>query len=147
MVKLSLSTFHDQSATPAASMASRSFTSLHSAGFEFNLSCHRVHRGASLELYRNSRSKRAGLRQLVSFPSCRPSPIIRNFRYTYRADRIGNLPALRDQHIDLSQLRNDLFCCMPLPRHWVGPFPTTPDEIGPQQLTEIGSNLSQPRTF
>jgi hypothetical protein len=26
-------------------------------------------------------------------------------------------PALRDQHIDLSQLRNDLFRCMPLPRH------------------------------
>ena len=35
----------------------------------------------------------------------------------YRTDRIRNLPALRHQHIDLLNLRNDRFRCMPLPCH------------------------------
>src|SRR5947209_2902623 len=43
--------------------------------------------------------------------------IIRHLGHPDLTDRIGNALALRDQNIDLPQLRNDLFRLVPLPRH------------------------------
>ena len=37
--------------------------------------------------------------------------------------RLANSPALRHEHIDLPQLRDDLFSTMSLPRHLQVPFP------------------------
>src|SRR5665811_2034177 len=46
--------------------------------------------------------------------------IVRNLAYADLADRIGNALALRDQDIDLPQLRDKLLRLVPLPRH-IGP--------------------------
>jgi hypothetical protein len=49
-----------------------------------------------------------------------PPPIIGNLAHADLADGVRNVLALRDQDVDLPQLRDDLFRRVSLPRH-IGP--------------------------
>ena len=46
-----------------------------------------------------------------------PLSVIRNFRNTYRPDRLGHRSALCRKHFDLPKLRDDLFRLVSLPGH------------------------------
>ena len=76
-------------------------------------------------------------------------PIIRYFRYAYRSNRVRYRPTLRHQHIYLPKLRNDLFCCMPLPTHLRIPSVKIILQGGPLQRGQIsqtrGEFSDQPR--
>jgi hypothetical protein len=59
------------------------------------------------------------------------NPVVGHFRNADRSDRIRNRPALPRQHVDLTQLGDDLFCPMPLPRHRCPPWSETIPHGGP----------------
>ena len=52
-------------------------------------------------------------------PAC-PPPIIGDLAHADLADCVGDMLALRDQHIDLPQLRDNFLGSVLLPRH-IGP--------------------------
>src|SRR5215468_5441016 len=68
-------------------------------------------------LFSSSKSFRRFTCSVFSPPNSWPPPIIRHLTHPDLADCIHHVLALRDQNIDLPQLRDDLFGLVSLPCH------------------------------
>jgi hypothetical protein len=68
--------------------------------------------------------------------------IVRNLAHADLADCIGNAPVLRDQDINLSQLRDNLLSLVPLPRH-LGPPSCQKTHLKSDHFNEGGSGTGQ----